>query len=404
MRKRLLVAFVLILVVSNVGAQVEDWPLANAGGYYTVLEGDWLIVDASGSHGMYDQDPNRYVWDLDNNGEFETEGFSASFDASGRDGTESQVVGLEVCYEMACDSDVATIDILNVAPVVDAGSNATIYSGQTFSLASIFSDQGVGDSHTATVNYDNTNGNVSASVFQDGGAGIVTGQNTYYTPRVRNVRVCVSDDDGGTGCDSLQVNVMPVPVQIDIKPYYNYNTFNLEWEDPLGVVLLSSATFDATGVNPYTVSLEGAPRIYHDYYDYNTDGRTDLVVLVWIDEMQITRNATQATAKGETYSGVHIEGTDAISIVPPRAPTPDWSSQYPTLRWGAVNGGVCYQVQIDNDADFSSPAQISTIVEGTEYNTFPLYSGHYYWRVRVGGLCINVIQGGWSVDREFDVP
>jgi hypothetical protein len=405
-----LAVFALILLVSAVTAQEEepvtDWPEANAGGNYSVEEGDWVMVDASGSHGMYEFEPNGYRWDLDNDGTFETEGFSAWFDASGRDGAGNQVVGLEVCYEMACDTDVATVSILNVAPQLDAGSNATVYSGQTFSLSGIFTDPGVNDLHSATVNYDNGNGNVGASIFEGGGAGLVTGQNTYFTPRLRNVSVCISDDDGASSCDTLQVNVLPVTVPIDIKPFYNSNTVNLQSDDHIKVAILAGGTIDIDDINPYTITLASAPMhswsLYYD--DVNNDNLDDMIVRVDMDEMTVTQTAVQATMNARTYGGIYLAGTDVIDLVPPPAPTPSLASSYPYFYWSAVNGGVCYQVEIDHTNDFSSPEQIATNVEGYYYSADALPSGNYYWRVRVGGVCVNVVQSGWSAPRAFTVP
>lgn len=193
---------------------------------------------------------------------------------------------------------------------------------------------------------------------------------------------------------------------MDIRPYSGANSFNLESDDALEVAILSGDGFDATMVNPNTVTLANAHALYSPaayWEDVNDDGWHDLVVSVWISDMEIVRTATEATLSGITYAGVHFTATDSINIVPPRAPTPGWWSEYPTFNWSPVNGGVCYQIQIDNDPEFGSPEQVSTIVEGTQYNAFPLADGLYYWRVRVGGQCVNVIQSGWSATRTFTV-
>lgn len=394
------------LLVSAVLAQ-DDWPYAEAGGTYEVYEGDWVMLDASGSYGVNGVEP-LYEWDLDNDGSFETSGFSVWFDASGRDGNESQVVNLKACVaiedEDLCYLDLATVNILNSPPEVDAGPDVTIYSGETFSLSAFFSDPGIGDSHTATVNYDDGSGTVGASVFQDAGAGLVTGSRLFYSPGTRNVRVCVIDDDGDTGCDNLNVTVRPITVTIDIRPYFYPNTFNLETDTSLKVAVLSSAAFDATTLNPNTVALAGAHLHTTWLTDIYHDGRNDLVGNLVAPEMNITGTATSATLTGITYAGVHVTGTDSIDIVPPPALTTNWSSVYPIFYWSPVNGGICYQVQIDNDSDFSSPVQVATNVEGFYYNADPLPSGQYYWRVRVGGVCVNVVQGGWSAPRAFTVP
>lgn len=193
----------VLLFVSTATAQ--DWPLANAGGNYTVMEGDWVMLDASGSSGMNGTAPQTYLWDLDNNGVFESTGYGVWFNASWRDGAESQIVSLQVCVSNACDTDMATINILNAPPEVDAGSDVTLYSGETFSLSGFFGDPGTSDLHTALVDYADNLGTVSAEIWEDSGAGIVAGEHLYYAPGAHNVRVCVTDDDGATGCDSLRV-------------------------------------------------------------------------------------------------------------------------------------------------------------------------------------------------------
>lgn len=410
--KWLIAAFLLILSAIVTVALAQDWPFANAGGNYRVFEGDWVMLDSSGSSGMNGVEPTSYAWDMNNDGVFELPGSSVMFDASGRDGTANQIVRLEVCVTdaeeaSACDTDVASIDILNAPPTVNAGADVTVLSGTTFSLQAIFDDPGASDTHTATVNYDNGMGFVAGSVFENAGDGIVSSPHTFYQPTMRNVQVCVADDDGGNACDTLKLQVNPLPVGLDIRPYYFPNTFNLDEADTLRLAILSSSTFDATTVNPNTVTLAGAPLSpsYSPYTeDVNGDGRLDLRMRVWKPDMVIEENAFQATVSGKTYAGVYFTGSDSIDLVPLRAPTSSTGAVYPVFTWGSVPGAVCYQIEIDNDHDFGSVDQISTIVDGTVYNAFPLLSGQYYWRVRVGGECIYVVQSGWSATRTVTVP
>ncbi len=54
----------------------------------------------------------------------------------------------------------------------------------------------------------------------------------------------------------------------------------------------------------------------------------------------------------------------------------------PSFSWSAVANATQYQVQIDNNADFSSPEKNFTI-SGTSYTlSVPLAPGTYHWRVR----------------------
>jgi len=389
----------LILVV---GWVLSLGVVANSGRNDQTFEGDGVQLTASGS--AVDTGTAVYAWDLNNDGSFETPGDTVWFDASAIDGPASRIVNLQVCIDDSdiCATDTATIDIYNVAPVIDPIPTVTVYSGDTYVLSATFTDPGVGDTFTATVNYDNGSSPSSATVSGN----TVTNSHRYLYTTTRAAELCVRDDDGDRTCASFTVNVLPAPVNIDIKPYYNPNSINLESTDPLQVAILGSATLSASNVDPSSVTLAGAPywSAYGYWYsDVNADGRSDLIVSVPITSMVVTSTATSATLYAATFDGVRLTGTDSIAIVQPRAPTPS-TSTYPTITWGPVNGGVCYQIEIDDNSDFSSPAQISTIVLGTEYNAFPLTSGTYYWHVRVGGKCINVVQGGWSATRTLTVP
>ena len=63
-----------------VGLALNDPPTVDAGGPYSVIEGQSVLVSATGS------DPNggtlTYAWDLDDNGSFETSGQTATFSAA----------------------------------------------------------------------------------------------------------------------------------------------------------------------------------------------------------------------------------------------------------------------------------------------------------------------------------
>jgi hypothetical protein len=203
----------------------------------------------------------------------------------------------------------------------------------------------------------------------------------------------------------MHVTVQPISVTIDLRPYFYPNTVNLQ--DATGTLkaaILSTNTFDATNVNPNTVEIAGAPIFVSWWEDISGDGRYDFLSKVYISQVNLNGSITSTGVSGSTYDGVYFLGIDSIEIVPPPAPTTNWSSTYPTLYWSATSGAVCYQVEIDNDSDFSSPEQVATNVEGYYYNVDALPNGTYYWRVRVGGVCVGVLQSGWSASRTFTVP
>jgi len=62
----------------------------------------------------------------------------------------------------------------------------------------------------------------------------------------------------------------------------------------------------------------------------------------------------------------------------------------PWFKWSAVSGAVKYQLEIDNNADFSSP-EFSATTSKTTLQAKNLLSRPYYWRVRVSDAA-----GNWS--------
>ena len=77
-----------------------------------------------------------------------------------------------------------------------------------------------------------------------------------------------------------------------------------------------------------------------------------------------------------------------IDTTPPPPPTPaspahqSSSLNRPTLQWLSVGGDAQYQIELDNNADFSSP-EFSETVNKTSLRTRSLAKVmSYYWRIR----------------------
>jgi len=137
----------------------------------------------------------------------------------------------------------------------------------------------------------------------------------------------------GTAGDSEDMGVlfdecgcMPpvIEVEIDIKPGCDQNTINLSSAGLISVAILSSDTFNATTVDPGTVTLAGAgvkmvgksnKYLSHER-DVNNDGFLDLVCQVLTENWTIEPSDTSAVLVALTYDGQSIRGEDTISIVP----------------------------------------------------------------------------------------
>ena len=113
-----------------------------------------------------------------------------------------------------------------------------------------------------------------------------------------------------------------VQVDIDIKPGSDPNCFNSNGHGAIPVAILSSPDFDATQVDPATISLDGqgvrvvgkGSRTQAHMEDSNGDGLDDLVVQIEDLDSTYQVGDDMATLAGETFDGRPIEGSDSICI------------------------------------------------------------------------------------------
>ncbi len=114
-----------------------------------------------------------------------------------------------------------------------------------------------------------------------------------------------------------------VTVTIDIKPGSFPNSINLGSNGTVPVAIFSDTAFDATTVDPTTVTLASAPvklkgngTLMSSFQDVNGDGLMDLVVHVNTQALQLSLTDTEAVLEGKTFGGTAIQGTDSVRVVP----------------------------------------------------------------------------------------
>lgn len=178
-------------------------PVADAGGPYSADEGGSTVLDASNSSDP-DGDVLTYAWDLDDNGSFESAGSAPTFSAATLD-NGTYPVALKVCDPSgACDTDPGEVVVRNVAPVVDAGADQTVYRNETVHLSGSWTDPaGALDalySWMWTVPGADSSGTAAYGTPLDRTA-------TFATEGSYTLKLDVTDDDGATGSDELIVAV-----------------------------------------------------------------------------------------------------------------------------------------------------------------------------------------------------
>jgi hypothetical protein len=132
---------------------------------------------------------------------------------------------------------------------------------------------------------------------------------------------------GSISTSELTLNILdpgePIPVKIDFKPGTTNNTINLGSNGNVPVAILSSSFFDATTVDPKTVTLSGASSkitgkgTKASLQDVDGDGLTDLLVFINVNALQITGpDGVLVSLAGSTKDGKYsIIGSDTVRVV-----------------------------------------------------------------------------------------
>lgn len=117
------------------------------------------------------------------------------------------------------------------------------------------------------------------------------------------------------------VGLVPA-VSIDIKPGDARNTINLSSRGVTPVAILTTPGFDAASVDPFSVTLAGAPVRPHGrsgaagaLEDVDGDGDLDLVVQIETAELELTASDTEAVLTALTFDGVAIEARDVVTVI-----------------------------------------------------------------------------------------
>ncbi|MFQ5979663.1 MAG: PKD domain-containing protein [Candidatus Heimdallarchaeota archaeon] len=134
-----------------------------------------------------------------------------------------------------------TITINNVAPSVEAGVDQTVNEGGLVSLdPATFTDDGTGDTHTATIDWGD--GTIEAGLVAEiAGSGTVSGSHTYVDNGDYYVAVLVIDDDGAATLDMLIITVNNVAPSVQAGADQTVNEGELVSLDP------ATFTDDGTG-------------------------------------------------------------------------------------------------------------------------------------------------------------
>lgn len=219
-------------------------PVADADGPYSGDEGSNVALSGSVID-VGTLDTHTYAWDLDDDGVYETPGQDVNF-ACINDSTNQ--ISLEVTDDDGGKGyDPTTVTCNNIAPVVDAGIDQTVNEGDLVTINPSFTDVGVLDTHTATIDW----GDGSPLININPAISPLSDSHTYCADGVYSVIVEVADDDFRIGSNDLTITVNNVAPTFDNLP------------DSSSGVIGDPFTFDVdasdVGCDTLTYSLVGEP-------------------------------------------------------------------------------------------------------------------------------------------------
>ncbi|TFG12203.1 MAG: hypothetical protein EU535_06465, partial [Promethearchaeota archaeon] len=216
------------------------------------------------------------------------------------------------------DTDTLTVTVYNIAPTILPVSDRVVDEDKIYSYSWSFTDPGILDWHTASINWGD--GTIEPGIVSElNGDGIVSKNHLYVHPGFYTVTIIVFDKDGGVDTASLIVEVLDItppistltiqpPYQGTEEPFFvsTATEFVLSAEDGdgLGVALIKYRIDDGVEIIhtgdflTFTIPEKGFHTIY--YYSIDVVGNVEEE-----NSMEVIVNAAELTYTGEisgTYS------------------------------------------------------------------------------------------------------
>jgi hypothetical protein len=270
----------------TLSAHVLTAPTAHAGGPYTVNAGSYIVLNAGGSTG----DITSYLWDLNNDGTYETSGVSPTFT-----GVNAGVytIGLETIGPVGTSTDTTTVTVANVPPTAGISGPTSVLRGstQTYTLTAVDSpadmtagftfsiiwgdgsplQQVTGTSGTTVTHAFNGASTISVTATDQGGLTStpatlgVTTSSVLLLPNAQNASLTDLVWGGTSGDDHVQfqqvtaTSIRVIETEINGAVVNTNNVYTGITGRVLGSGDAGNDTVDASGLLTTQATLDGGP-------------------------------------------------------------------------------------------------------------------------------------------------
>ena len=323
---------------------VNDVPVANAGGPYSVPEGGSVLLAGSATD-VDDTSGFTFEWDLDGTNAFATIGATPSFSAAALDGPTSVTIKLRVRDSQGGLSVPvnATINVTNVAPTADPGGPYFVAAGGSVQLDGSASSDPAGAADPLTYAWD----------LNDDGTYETTGVNPLFdaaglADQVITIRLKVTDDAPATS------GVAETTVTISALPRYGLSGAVRYWQDlrpvvgaSLGLSGAASASTTSAGGGAWSFNnLLGGNYTVTPQYAADSDAISAydaaLVLqhvannMVLTGSAAIAANANQTGGISALDASLILQHTVGLIPVPFTGGGQVWTFDPPTLGYTAL--------------------------------------------------------------------
>lgn len=302
--------------------QASGTPVASFAAPAAQVEGDVLALDGSSSLRA-----ESYLWRFEDGSTARGARVSR---ALADDGT-ARVTLVVTARDGKVDSLTREVPVANAAPVVTVGALAPVVSGSAIAPAVSFGDRGARDATwRGRVRWSDLPARSSSQTAR----GAIDASRTVCGAGTRTLTVAVSDKDGAQGEASTTVEVLAVPVGIDVQHGDAVGSIKLGPQGPalLPVVVWGARTTDVRaldvaalrlgdGRGPGTpVALKNSGTRHAAYADVNGDGYVDLDLKferrALVASGDLSAATTSLSLTGTSGGCAAVSGSDVVRVIP----------------------------------------------------------------------------------------